>query len=308
MTARAGAGAIAFGFIATVVIGAGGAGAGAAAPDDQGWWTAANGGVAPAPASPDVPSDGLLVQGGPAGSPVAYAALRYALPSGTAARSLTLSVAPNSASTPLATLEVCPLRQPEFQPAQGGAMNAAPAYTCATKVTAAPGSNGTDYRFDLAGLNASGTVAIAIVPTAPTDRVVFSKPTGESLSTSQPAASPQATDGAVAAPPPSADAAPPAPVAGSPGAPADAPLTTESTSVPAAPSSTPVTPDAGTLSVPPTSAPAAGGRSAAPTQLAASPSPGGTDASPAVAALAVAAALGGAALWAYAGRREVSPP
>src|SRR5580704_7395485 len=88
--------------------------AAAMAPSQQGWWTSLNAGSVPevgslpAPTPPDVPAQGLLVEG-PSNSPVAYAALVYYLPIGSTASTLTLTIAANSASTPGTTLELCPL-------------------------------------------------------------------------------------------------------------------------------------------------------------------------------------------------------
>src|SRR5207253_242273 len=102
------------------------------APRDQGWWTVTN----PLPAPPDVPARGLLVQGGGGGAPTAIAAVLYELDSGATAGTLTLAVAPNSATTPGATLQLCPLLQPINHAEQGGPMADAPPYNCGHKVTA----------------------------------------------------------------------------------------------------------------------------------------------------------------------------
>src|SRR5207302_10423152 len=81
---------------ATVVLAiAGGVHSAAAdAPSQQGWWSAA-GPATPAMAA-GVPSDGLLVQGGPsADSPNAFAGLSFTLADGATPGSLTLKLAPN---------------------------------------------------------------------------------------------------------------------------------------------------------------------------------------------------------------------
>lgn len=162
----------------------------AQAPDEQGWWTAttpslpAVGVTAPAapPAPPDVPAEGLLVEGGPAAtSPLAYAAVLYELSSGETATTLTLDVAPQSATTPNATLEICPLTHASFQSEQGGPMSDAPAYSCAKNVTAQPSASGNSYKFAVSRIAQGGSLAIAVLPTSPTDRVVLSEPDSSSL-------------------------------------------------------------------------------------------------------------------------------
>src|SRR5439155_23450796 len=102
---------------------------------------------------------------------------------GATAESLKLTVAPGSASTRAATLALCPLTTPSFSPAEGGAAADAPKYDCASKVTAAPGSDGSSYAFDVASLIQNDALAVAIVPTASTDRVVFQRPDDNSLET-----------------------------------------------------------------------------------------------------------------------------
>ena len=163
------------------------------APSSQGWWTSANpgsvGGLgAPAapPAPPDVPSNGLLIQGGPTSSAgvgnagaIAYAALTYDVPAGATVGKLTLTVAPNTATTPSTTLELCPLTIQSFQSEQGGPMSDAPSYNCTNNVTAAQASN--SYQFDVSPLDKSGVLSLAILPTSPTDRVVLSQPDAQSL-------------------------------------------------------------------------------------------------------------------------------
>lgn len=170
--------------LASLVVPAGAAGA--ESPSLQGWWTSANlGGTSPAP---DVPAKGLLVEGGVSSSSgagdtgaAAYAALAYQVPSGQAPGKLTLDVAANSATTPDTTLELCPLDKTTFTPQQGGAMSGAPAYKCTKHVTAAPSSNGSSYQFDVSSLVSDGSLAVAILPTMPTDRVVLNQPGDQSL-------------------------------------------------------------------------------------------------------------------------------
>jgi len=158
--------------------------ASAEAPDQSGWWTSA-----PVAVAPDAPSDGLVVQGGQdTNQPTSFAAVSYAL-SGATAEKLKLTVASGSASTPSATLALCPLSTSGFSPAQGGSSSDAPKFDCTNKVTAAPSSDGTTYTFDVASLVRSEALAVAIVPTTSTDRVVFQKPDDSSLQTSAAASS-----------------------------------------------------------------------------------------------------------------------
>jgi hypothetical protein len=112
----------------------------------------------------------------------------YTLSGGETPSSITLTVAPNSATTPNSTLTVCPLTEP-FTPAQGGGGGEAPTYDCATKATAAPSSDGTTYTFDVAALAGDGALALAILPGASTDRVVLARPQFDSLQSTNPGVS-----------------------------------------------------------------------------------------------------------------------
>lgn len=150
-------------------------------PRQQGWWTSTNPGGLPLPsfsAGPDVPAKGLLVEGG-SDTPTAYAALVYQLPQGATVRSLTLEVAPGTITTSGSTLRVCPLVNPTLKPAQGGPMADAPRYDCARQVTAT--ADGSSYGFNVTSLLSGDVLAIAILPTAGTDRVVFDEPGADSL-------------------------------------------------------------------------------------------------------------------------------
>jgi hypothetical protein len=73
----------------------------------------------------------------------------------------------------------------------------APAYDCATSVQAVLSSDGAAYEFDATALVGDGALAVAILPTAPTDRVVLSPPTADSLTVADGAS---ATPGVDAAP------------------------------------------------------------------------------------------------------------
>lgn len=151
--------------------------ASAASSVTTGWWTSS-----PVAAAPDAPDDQLVVQGGPdPEQPLSYAAVAYALSADEVPRSLTLTVAESSASTPSATIAVCPLTD-AFAPAQGGPMADAPRYDCAGAVTATVSEDGTSYEFGLEELAIEGDLALAVLPTTPTDRVVFEAPGTEALS------------------------------------------------------------------------------------------------------------------------------
>ena len=146
---------------------------GAAESVVSGWWT-----NAPVALAPDVPSGQLLVQGGP-DEPLAYAGMSFALADGERAQSLVLSVAPESASTPGSTLQLCPLTAPATE-AAGEAAADGPAYDCATSVRA-EASDGPTYEFDVTQIGSASGLDVAVVPTAPTDRVVLTAPTVDDL-------------------------------------------------------------------------------------------------------------------------------
>lgn len=257
------------------------------APVDRGWWTLTNPGPpAPAQAPPDVPADGLLVQGGPT-APVALAGLIFEPAAGATAQRLVLNVVSSSATTPGAVLELCPLSVPALNAEQGGPIADAPAYDCARKVTAAPGADGSSYTFDLRSLASTGPLAVAVLPTAPTDRVVLSKPGADSLVTSTPPVmfSPE--------PFPSEPAA---------SAPAEGPVAQApslgTTELPPITPSVPAAAEAPTVA--PTPTPAPGLASVIPTTAAAAVT--GRDHHGAVGAGLLALLAAGCGLWAFAGR------
>ena len=143
-----------------------------------GWWTSAP------LAAPDVGEGNLLVQGGPsAESPLAYAAVSIPLGADEVPATLTLTVAPDSGTTPNSTLSVCPLATSSFEPAQGGSADDGPEYSCETSVDAAPSSDGS-YVFEIGDLPSIGAVSVAVLPTVPTDRVVLTTPNADALATS----------------------------------------------------------------------------------------------------------------------------
>lgn len=155
----------------------------AEAPTSSGWWTSLLAGPLGQAAGPDVPEDGLLVQAGSRpDTPVAYAAIGYRIPSGHAASSLTLRVAPNAVSTP-DPLRICPLTVATFEPAQGGSIDEAPAYDDGRciEVLHVSGTYGADLAG--AGIVATGDVLnLAVVPGS-AGRVVLEQPDADSLQT-----------------------------------------------------------------------------------------------------------------------------
>lgn len=199
--------AVACGLTTLGMVGPWAAAASADAPEQQGWWTLANPGSAfSLPAPPDVPANGLLVEGSAGskagssdGGPFAFAALVYPLQAGSSPDSLTVAAAANSGTTPTASLELCPLTSSAWAPEQGGPMSDAPGFSCRSDVTAAP-SGGT-YRFKVASLVRNGELAVALLPTNPADRVVLAHPGANSLTLSQGSGSAAATP---TSPPPSA--------------------------------------------------------------------------------------------------------
>lgn len=144
----------------------------------QGWWTALSaGGVVPgAVAGPDVPPDGLLVQGGTAdSSSTAFAAIAVPVARGQA-RTLVVHAAAASFTISGSTIKACRLESPSFRPAQGGDIGDAPAYDCAGATTATAGADGITYSFDAQPLIADGIAAVALLPGSPTTRVVLARP------------------------------------------------------------------------------------------------------------------------------------
>ena len=178
--------------LGAVVFGAvgGGARSGAAAPSRQGWWKVGLpiagigiGGVGNLkdPQGADVPDGGLLVQGGPSvAQPAAYAALSFDLGTAAVSGPLRLVPAPTAASVPGSKLIACSLNDASFRPADGGPIADAPAYTCASTVNATVDGSGA-YVFDIAALRRGDSLAVAILPSVPTDRVVFSRPGADVL-------------------------------------------------------------------------------------------------------------------------------
>jgi hypothetical protein len=138
----------------------------------KGWWSSA-------PVGPDVPSDGLFVQGGLAG-PIAYAALVYEFGTSTPGQ-LAVTVASGSASTPSATMQLCPLKTAKFDAKQGGSLEEAPAYEQSACLPPVAASSSGEYRFDAASLAHDGVLAVALLAASPSDRIVLDSPGSDSL-------------------------------------------------------------------------------------------------------------------------------
>lgn len=159
----------------------------AVAPDVYGWWTQANpGNVIPtllgptAALPPDVPPDGMLVEG-PAEGPLAMAALSYTVPDGFTASILVLSVAPDSHTVPESALQLCALRGPTFDAAQGGPMDEAPEWDCSLSSPGVADEAGSSWSFSVTALLDGDRLRVAVLPIGETDRIVLSRPTVDSL-------------------------------------------------------------------------------------------------------------------------------
>lgn len=179
-------------------------------PQQQGWWWQGNAGSQQglptgAPPPPDVPAKGLLIEGGPgssrgsgdACSPLAaapttacnaYGALAFAVPDGSAGATITLHVSDASGTgeapeaTPGSTLELCPLKSPSLNAEEGGPMADGPSFDCTHSAIAAANPDGHTYVFNVSRLPVNdGVLAVAVLPTAPTDRVVLNAPDGQAL-------------------------------------------------------------------------------------------------------------------------------
>lgn len=215
--------------------------AAAASSVTSGWWT-----TSPLLVAPDVADGQLLVQGGSsAEEPAAYAGISFLLGEDEEPASLTLTVAPDAASTPGSTLSLCALDAPAAD-AAGKPAEGAPAPDCSTAVEAEPSEDGTTYTFEVTAFAADGSLDVAVLPGQVSDRVVFEAPTVTSLRSA--GGSGIITDGfdsgGFSAPAPTPSPAPPASAGatrtgGSTGS-FDAPRTTPTVSVPRTSSSPPV--------------------------------------------------------------------
>jgi hypothetical protein len=185
--------------------------ASAVKPARQGWWRASINifGIDLTalldPSSVDVPADGLLVAGGTAADqPQAIAAVAYDV-AGAIAGPLRLAPHPAAATVPGSGAMACPLDEPTFTPAQGGLIAEAPRYDCLGAVLATVAADGT-YLFDVSTLVRGDALAIAILPTSPTSRIVFSTPADDSLAVTPATAEAVVAPGGLAPPPPASDA------------------------------------------------------------------------------------------------------
>jgi hypothetical protein len=176
----------------------------------------------------------LLVEGGADSTPTAFAALVYELPAGASAGKLTLTVAGNSATTPASTLQLCPLSNTVIIVEHGGPMADAPTYTCSAKVTSTPSPDGSQYQADVARLVVDGVLAVAVLPTSQTDRVVLAAPDANSLTTTA-AAQPSGPSTSSETAPPAADPGATTPQIGTLGPPAVSAVTPTDTVASSAP-------------------------------------------------------------------------
>jgi hypothetical protein len=146
--------------------------ASAEAPVTQAWWWS---GSAIPSAPPDVPADGLLVQGGPS-APTAYAAVRFEVPGTATVGALTLHL--SGTATPNSALKLCRI-EATFEPVQGGDLAKAPAYDCRDTATGAVQSD--RVTVDASQFVDDGVVMIALLPVGAADRMVFAKPGTDAL-------------------------------------------------------------------------------------------------------------------------------
>lgn len=169
----------------------------AAKPTVQGWWRSSINvlGVDLTalldPSTVDVPADGLLVSGGTSATqPQAIAAVAYTV-DGSVAGPLRLVPHAATATVPGSGAMACPLDNPTFKPAQGGLIADAPKYDCLGAVTAKVDADGA-YVFDVSTLVRGDAVAVAILPTSQTSRIVFASPGDDSLPVKAETAAPSA--------------------------------------------------------------------------------------------------------------------
>lgn len=166
------------------------------APTAQGWWNAAHQGVQP-PAPPDVPPDGLLVQGAAAravapgapglgGTPVApastqaIAALTFTLPPGAIVQQLVLKLVGDP--PPSVTVSACAVTG-RYEPVQNGEFANRPVYDCAVTATPTvdPVAGTLVFGSDLVNVVRGNQLVLALVP-GELDRLVFEKPAADALS------------------------------------------------------------------------------------------------------------------------------
>jgi hypothetical protein len=289
------------------------------APVDQGWWTSTTpaglpvSGVTP----PDVPAQGLLVQGGPGATTgngdtgaTAYAALVFGLAPGATVGNLTLTTAPSSLSTPGAVLELCRLTDSAFSSAQGGPISDAPPYDCSQNVTAPESTSDSSFTFAVGQLESGHQLAVAVLPTNPLERVVLAAPGENALTETS------------AGPAPPAQTTPTPTTLGSTLTPTPAPASapdgatppSNPVSVVPAVSSSPVSDQAASPVVAPLRSPSTQGSSgpapAAPAAVAFLPASatGSSGANPAAVIILITLIVLGVTAWLLAGRQATAGP
>jgi hypothetical protein len=194
-------------------------------------------------------------------------------------------------------LEVCRLLQPINHPEDGGPLTDGPPYDCSRKATAAPTAN--SYKFDVSGMAADKVLAVAILPTQPTDRVVFSPPDDSSLATQGGSTADTGSGVSDTGPAGASDSVPAlgSDIAGSSSAPVGGGLSSDSTPSVAVGDSTIATPSPGVSPTgPANNLPFVPAATAAPEK-----------ATPIAVILLVLGTIGGGLLWAFAGRQRARP-
>lgn len=166
--------------------------AAAEAPTVQAWWNAAHQGVQP-PAPPDVPPDGLFVQGAAArplfpesptaaGTPVgaqAVAGLTFVLPQGAVIESLVLPIV---GDLPASTSVLACVATERFQPVQNGPVAQTPQHDCEVSVEPSidPEAGALVFAGDLTDLVRGTSLSFVMLPGF-LDRIVLAKPGPGSL-------------------------------------------------------------------------------------------------------------------------------
>ncbi len=179
----------------------------------SGWWTSLPAAAVPV-AGADVPTHGLLIQGGAsAAAPTAYAAVRFeslsmdqaALQSRVRNITLTLSGGPSLASA--TSVQLCPLTK-AFSATYGGGSQSGPSWDCTHWALATPTPDGQHLRATVTGLG----LAFAVLPTSATERIVVAPVDGSTLGLETVTTTSSASQSQVAVPTASAKAMPgPAP-------------------------------------------------------------------------------------------------
>ena len=168
----------------------------AAEPDGHGWWSRLNDG-ATSPAAvppPDVPSDGLYVAGDVAG-PQALAAVSFTLAGADVPAVLTLLPAGSGVRGGVAG---CAIPAGRVVPSQNGRWTDAPSWDAERCVDGTAGEDGIAFDVSSVAGDATGYLAIAIVPAGAASRAVFAAPGPDALTTT-PAAGEAGAPGSPAA-------------------------------------------------------------------------------------------------------------